>query len=111
MNPPTHHCSTLLQIWVKRIIVGIDGDVIEHELILSFAYLQSLLQNLSSPGSGDGSSEHVRSGVQISAKPPTDHVERFLFMLQLDVGENECLFLARCIITDKLLRFLPGGES
>jgi hypothetical protein len=84
MNPATHHCSTLLQIWVKRIIVGIDDEVIEHELILSFAYLRSLLQNLSFPGSRDGGSEHVRLGVSVCQKPPTKDVERFLSMLRFD---------------------------
>ena len=51
-------------------------------------YLRSLVQNLSTPGSGDGSSEHVRSGVYISQKPPTDNLERFLSMLRFDSKEK-----------------------
>jgi hypothetical protein len=33
---------------------------------------------------GKGGSEQIREGAQISEKPPTDHVERFLSMLRLD---------------------------
>lgn len=56
--------GTLLQILAKRIIVDPQGAIIEHELNSPFVYLRSLAGNLSPPDIGDGSSEHVRSGVQ-----------------------------------------------
>jgi len=51
----------LLQISAKRLIVDID-EIVEHELNSPFAYLRSFVQNLSTFGSGDGGSEHVRLG-------------------------------------------------
>jgi len=53
----------LLQILAQRIIVDMDDESFEHELDSPFAYLRSLVQNLSTPGNGKGSSEHVRLGV------------------------------------------------
>lgn len=55
--------GTLLQILAKRIIVDSQGAILEHELNSPFIYLHSLVQNFSTPESGDGSSEHNRSGV------------------------------------------------
>ena len=52
-----------LQILVKRIIVDPQGAIIEDELNSPFVYLCALAENLSAPGSGDDSSEHVRLGV------------------------------------------------
>lgn len=40
-----------------------DGEMVDYALISTFVHLRSILQDLSAPGSGDGSSEHVRSGV------------------------------------------------
>ena len=37
-----------------------------------------------SPDFREGGSEQIREGAQISEKPPTDHIERFLFMLRFD---------------------------
>jgi hypothetical protein len=37
-----------------------------------------------SPGFREGGSEQIRAGAQISKKPPTGIVERFLSMLRLD---------------------------
>jgi hypothetical protein len=62
-----------LLILAKQIIVNPQGKIGQHELNLPFANLHSLVQNLSTPGSGDGSSEHVRLGVQ--QKPPTDQAQ------------------------------------
>jgi hypothetical protein len=53
----------LLQILAKQIIVDPHGKIVEHELNSPFVYLRSLVQNLSTPQSGEGSLEHVRSGV------------------------------------------------
>jgi hypothetical protein len=36
----------------------------------------------------EGGSEQVLIGAQISKKPPTDHVDRFLFMLRFDSREK-----------------------
>jgi Dolichyl-phosphate-mannose-protein mannosyltransferase len=49
-----------LPIFTKGIIVDIDGKVLEQESKSPFSYFRSLVLNLSTPGSGDGSSEHVR---------------------------------------------------
>src|SRR6266508_6506782 len=54
--------GVLLQILAKRIIVNSQGEIIEHELNSPFVYLSSLLQNLSSPGSGNGGLENVGEG-------------------------------------------------
>jgi hypothetical protein len=53
----------LLQILAKQIIVDPHGKIVEHELNSPFVYLRSLVQNLFTPRNGEGSSEHVRSGV------------------------------------------------
>ena len=39
---------------------------------------------LSTPNSREGGSEHFPLGAQISQRPPTDNVERFLSMLRFD---------------------------
>jgi hypothetical protein len=78
----------LLQILAKQIIVDPQGAIIEHELNSPFVYLRSLTQSLSTPGNGDGSSEHVRSGALISQKPPTHDIEGFLSMLRFDSREK-----------------------
>ena len=52
-----------LQILTRRIIFDADGEMVDYVLISTFVHLRSILQDLSAPGSGDGSSEHVRSGV------------------------------------------------
>jgi hypothetical protein len=41
-----------LQILAKQIIVGIDGEIAEHELNSLFVYLRYLVQHLSPPESG-----------------------------------------------------------
>jgi hypothetical protein len=41
-----------------------------------------------SPDFREGGSEQIREGASISPKPPTDHVERFLFMLRFDSGKK-----------------------
>jgi hypothetical protein len=51
-----------LQILTRRIIVAIEGEIVEHELNLLLCIL-SPVRNLFTPRSGDGSSEHVRVGV------------------------------------------------
>jgi hypothetical protein len=81
-------CFTFLQILAKRIIVDSDGEIVEHELNLPFMYLRSLAQGLSTPGNGKGGSEHVPVGASVSQRPPTHHVERFLFKLSLIQGEK-----------------------
>jgi hypothetical protein len=68
----------------KRIIVDIDREIIEHELNSPFVYLRFLVQALSTPGKGEGGSEHVPLGASVSHEPPTDIVERFLSMLRFD---------------------------
>lgn len=62
--------KTILQILAKQIIVDPHGKIVDHELNSSFMYLRSLVQNLSTPGSGEGSSEHVRSGVLFTNQIP-----------------------------------------
>ena len=44
-------------------MVDIEDEIVEPELNLPFVYLRSLMKNISTPGSGNGSSEHVRLGV------------------------------------------------
>jgi hypothetical protein len=51
--------SPFLQNLAKRIIVAVDNEIVEHELILRFAYLRSI-HKIYVPESGDGGSEHVR---------------------------------------------------
>jgi hypothetical protein len=80
--------GVLLQILAKRIIVGADGEIVDYELNSPFVYLRSLVQNLSTPGNGEGGSEHVPLGASISQEPPTDNVERFLSMLRFDSREK-----------------------
>ena len=64
LGKPFYLCRfALLQILAKRIIVGIEGEIVEHKFISPFVYLRSFPQNLFTPGSGDGGSEHVRLGV------------------------------------------------
>jgi hypothetical protein len=41
-----------------------------------------------SPDFREGGSEQIRLGAQISGKPPTDNVERFLYMLRFDLREK-----------------------
>ena len=41
-----------------------------------------------SPDFREGGSEQIREGAQISQKPPTDDVERFLSMLRFDSREK-----------------------
>ena len=53
----------LLQILAKRIIVDVEGEIVEAKLNKPVSYLYSLEQHLSAPRSGDGGSEHVRLGV------------------------------------------------
>jgi hypothetical protein len=76
--------TILLQLLAKRIIVDSHSEIIEQELNSPFVYLRSLVQGLITPGNGKGGSEHVPLGASISQKPPTDKVERFLFMLRFD---------------------------
>jgi len=78
-----------LQILARRNIFDAVGEVADYELISSFVHLCSILQDLFTPGSGDGSSEHVRLGVQILTKPPTDDVERFCLCESLIHGKNQ----------------------
>ena len=40
MNPATHHCSTLLQIWVKQIIFDVSGEIIYYYQLNSPFYLR-----------------------------------------------------------------------
>ena len=75
-------------ILAKRIIVNANGEIVDYELNSPFAYIRSLVQNLSIPGNGEGGSEHVPLGAQISKKPPTDNVERSLSMLRFDSREK-----------------------
>jgi hypothetical protein len=65
--------------------MDIDGTIIDHQLNLTSVYSCSLTQNLlSTPGNGEGGSEHVPLGASVCQRPPTDHVERFLSMLRFD---------------------------
>jgi hypothetical protein len=43
------HCSTLLQILAKRIMVDIDGEILEHQLNSPFVYLRTLSQGYPLP--------------------------------------------------------------
>jgi hypothetical protein len=66
-----------LQILARRIIFDTDGEMVAYEAISPFVHLRSILQDLSTPGNGEGGSEQIREGASISEKPPTDNVERF----------------------------------
>ena len=79
----TKQRGTLLQVLAKQIIVDAKGNIVKHELNSPFVYLRSLVQNLSTPGSGDGGSEHVRLGVHWittirTIRIPPVHCEVFL---------------------------------
>jgi len=54
--------STLLQIMAKRIIVDRDGEIVDYELNSPFVYLRSVADGFSTPGNGEGGSEHIRVG-------------------------------------------------
>ena len=69
MNSSNYYWSTLLQILARRIIFDTNGEMVDYELISPIVHFRSILQNLSAPASGDGSSEHVRLGVSISQTP------------------------------------------
>jgi hypothetical protein len=56
----------------------------DYGLNSPFVYLRSLIRNLSTPGNGEGGSEHVPLGASVSQRPPTQEVERFLSFLRLD---------------------------
>ena len=55
-------CSTLLQILVKRIIVAVNGEIIDYELNSPFVYLRSLVKGLSMPSNGKGESKQPYQG-------------------------------------------------
>jgi len=55
----------------------------EHDLCF-----RSFAQDLSTRGNGEGGSEQIREGASISQRPPTDEVERFLFILRFDSREK-----------------------
>ena len=55
----------LLPILAKRIIFDIDDEIVNHELNLLLLYLSLSSAKFIYPGSGNGSSEHVRSGVPL----------------------------------------------
>jgi hypothetical protein len=59
-------------------------EIIEYELNSPFVYLRSVVDDLFTPDFREGGSEQIREGAQISAKPPTHNVERFLSMLRFD---------------------------
>jgi hypothetical protein len=51
--------------------------------------IRSHVPNISStPGNGKGGSEHVPLGASVCQRPPTDNVERFLFIFGFDSREN-----------------------
>ncbi len=58
--------ATLLQVLVKRIIVGADGEIVDYELNSPFTYLKSLIEELFAPGNGEGGSGHTREGAHQS---------------------------------------------
>ena len=57
--------STLLQILAKRIIVNIEGEIIDYELNSPFGYLHSLVNFLFTPSNREGcGSEQIHVGPQ-----------------------------------------------
>jgi hypothetical protein len=64
------------------IIVGLNGKIIDYGLNSTFIYLRCFVQDLSTPVSGEGGSEHVPLGASVCQRPPTDNVERFLSILR-----------------------------
>jgi hypothetical protein len=74
----------LLQILAKRIIVDLDGKIIEHQLNSPFVYLHSVVQGLLTAENGKASLEFLPLGVSISQQASTDDVGRFLSMLRFD---------------------------
>jgi hypothetical protein len=72
----------------QRIIVGTKGEITAYGLNSLFVHLRCFTQDLSTPGSGKGGSEHVPLGASISQKPLTDDVEWFLSVLRFDSKEK-----------------------
>ena len=60
MSTTNCHCCTRLQILAKQSIVDTDGEIVDHELN------SPCYEILSTSGNGDGGSEHVPLGAQIS---------------------------------------------
>src|ERR687892_761053 len=54
--------TILLPILTKRIIVEPHGEIIDYQLNSPVFYLRSPIRNVSTPGKGEGSSEHVPLG-------------------------------------------------
>jgi hypothetical protein len=65
-------------------MVSASGEIITHELNSPFVCLHCFGPELSTPGNGKGGSEHVPLGASVSQRPPTQVVERFLFLLRFD---------------------------
>ncbi len=57
-----------MQILAKQIIFDNGNEIVEHESNSRFVYFRSLVQGLSTPENGKGSSEHVPLGAQKSDK-------------------------------------------
>jgi hypothetical protein len=54
--------KSVLHILAQRIIVGTDGEIIAYGLNSLLVHLRCFVQDLSTPGNGKGSSEHVPLG-------------------------------------------------
>jgi hypothetical protein len=70
---------------------GVDrqkGKITDYGMNSPFVHLRCFIQDLSTSRNGKGGSEQIREGAQISGKPPTDDVERFLSMLRFDSREK-----------------------
>ena len=79
-----HQRTNLLQMFVKRIIINPQGEIIDHELLSPFEYISALASH-SNGRIGEGSgSEQVRVGASAQKDRSTDDVERFLSNLRFD---------------------------
>jgi len=54
--------TNLLQMFVKRIIINSQGEIIGHELLSPFAYLSALINHSNGENEEGDGSEHVRDG-------------------------------------------------
>jgi len=61
----------ILQILAKQIIVVPHRGIIDANLNSPFVYVCTFVQGLSTSGNGEGGSEQIREGAQISKKPLT----------------------------------------
>jgi len=88
--------TNLLQMFVKRIIINSQGEIIGHELLSPFEYLSALINHSNGENEEESGSEQVRDGSQVK---PLDDIERFLSMLRFDSREKTEDFLSSSVFS------------